>query len=223
MRPHRISVPSFLALVLLMPQFLLAQYDVNTVAGGGPNNLAALRTSVGYPGSIAFDSAGNTYIADSYSSHIFKVNTTGTVTVVAGNGTLGYSGDGGPATSAALNGPEGVFLDGAGNIFIADTQNSVIREVSASTGNIATVAGSATLGSGYSGDAGPATSAQLNDPFGIFVDGAGNIFIADADNCLIRKVSGGNISTIAGNPALPQPCGYSGDGGLATSAQLDVP
>ena len=153
------------------------------------------------------------------------MDTTGTLTVVAGNGTHGYSGDGGPATSAALGifGPEGVAVDGSGNIFIADTDNSVIREVVASTGNIQTVAGNATLGAGYSGDGGPATSAQLNDPFGVFVDGSGNMFIADEDNCLIRKVSGGNISTVAGNPALQQPCGYTGDGGLATSAQLDVP
>ncbi|MGA8189133.1 MAG: hypothetical protein WB776_14495, partial [Candidatus Sulfotelmatobacter sp.] len=227
MRSHTLPRLSSLALalVLLAPQASLAQYAISTVAGGGPNNLAALKASIGYPGSVAFDGVGNAYIAASYSSHIFKVDTTGTLTVVAGNGTHGYSGDGGPATSAALGifGPEGVAVDGSGNIFIADTDNSVIREVVASTGNIQTVAGNATLGAGYSGDGGPATSAQLNDPFGVFVDGSGNMFIADADNCLIRKVSGGNISTVAGNPALQQPCGYTGDGGLATSAQLDVP
>lgn len=209
---------------VLAPQVLLAQYAITTVAGGGPNNLTALNASIGYPGSVALDAAGNIYIADSYSNHIFKVDTTGNLTVVAGNGTPGYSGDGGPATSAALNNPEGVFVDGSGNIFIADTDNCLVREVSG--GNISTVAGNAALGErcGYAGDGGLATSAQLYDPFGIFVDGSGNIFIADTDNCLIREVSGGNISTVAGNPtASPSPCGYAGDGGVATSAQLDEP
>ena len=219
MRHH--SLPkSFLvavALVLFTPQLLRAQYAVSTVAGGGPNNLTALKASIGSPGSIALDSAGNSYIADSYSSHIFKVDTTGTLTVVAGNGTVGYTGDGGLATSAALNAPEGVYVDASGNIFIADTGNSVIREVTASNGTVTTVAGNGK--EGYSGDGGAATSAQLNDPYSVFVDGAGNIFIADTDNCVIRKVSGGNISTYAGNTA----CSYGGDGGLATSAQLDEP
>jgi len=211
-----------LLFVLFAPHVLLGQYNISTVAGGGPNNLAALNASIGYPGSVALDAAGNAYIADSYSSHIFKV-TAGTLTIVAGNGTLGYSGDGGPATSAALDGPEGVFVDGSGNIFIADTQNSVIREVVASTGKIQTVAGSATLGAGYSGDGGPAIGAQLNDPFGVFVDSAGDIFIADADNFVIREViaSNGKIQTVAGNNAAG--AGYSGDGGPATSALLDFP
>jgi len=218
---HRHNLPTWfsivLALVLFTPKVLFAQYAISTVAGGGPNDLTALKASIGYPGSIAFDTAGNAYITDSYSSQILKVDTANNLTVVAGNGTVGYSGDGGPATSAALNHPEGVFVDAAGNIFIADTDNSVIREVAASNGNITTVAGNGT--GGYSGDGGPATSAQLDDPYGVFVDGTGNIFIADSDNCVIRKVSGGNISTYAGNTS----CSYGGDGGLATSAQLDIP
>jgi trimeric autotransporter adhesin len=211
-----------LALVLLVPHALLAQYAISTAAGGGPNNLTALKASIGYPGSITFDAAGNTYIADSYSSHIFKVDTTGTLTVVAGNGTLGYSGDGGLATSAALNRPEGVFVDATGNIFIADTDNSVIREVTASNGNIATVAGNGKAG--YSGDGGPATSAQLYDPYSVLVDGTGNIFIADTDNAAIREVVGGTIQTVAGNGTIcPDPTTACGDGGPATSAQLDLP
>ena len=226
MRSHTLFALSLaLAVLLFIPQVSVAQYDISTVAGGGPNGLTSLNASIGYPDSVAIDSSGNTYIADSYSSHIFKVEASGNLTVVAGNGTHGYSGDGGPATSAAfgLFSPEGLAVDSSGNIFVADTDNSVIREIVASTGNIQTVAGNATLGAGFSGDGGPATSAQLNDPFGVFVDGSGNIFIADADNCVIRKVSGANISTVAGNGALPQPCGYAGDGGPATSAQLDVP
>ena len=107
--PTLVSVA--LVLVLFAPPALLAQYAISTVAGGGPNNLTALSASIGYPGSIAFDSAGNAYIADSNSSHIFKVDTTGNLTVVAGNGTFGYSGDGELATNAALNHPVGVFVD----------------------------------------------------------------------------------------------------------------
>ena len=228
-----------LALVLFAPQVLLAQYVIGTVAGGGPKHLGPLNASVGNPVSIAFDTAGNTYFADYYSSRIFKLDTSNDLTVVAGNGTAcpqtaAQCGDGGPATGAALNHAEGVFVDAAGNIFIADTFDFVIRAVNTGTqavtiagvtiqpGYIATVAGNGTFG--YSGDGGPATSAQLYDPIGIFVDSAENLYIADTDNCLIRKVSGGNISTVAGNPvASPLPCGYSGDGGLATSAQLGAP
>lgn len=220
--PYLFSVA--LALVLFAPHALLAQYAISTVAGGGPNSLTALNASIGYPGGVALDAAGNVYIADSQSSHIFKVDTTNNLTVVAGNGTHGYSGDGGPATSAALNGPEGVFVDGSGNIFIADTQNSVIREVTASNGNITTVAGTGTAG--YSGDGALATSAQLNDPYGIFVDSAENIFIADTDNAAIREVttSNGYIQTVAGNETIcPDPTTPCGDGGPATSAQLALP
>jgi sugar lactone lactonase YvrE len=216
--PTLVSVA--LVLVLFAPPALLAQYAISTVAGGGPNNLTALSASIGYPGSIAFDSAGNAYIADSNSSHIFKVDTTGNLTVVAGNGTFGYSGDGELATNAALNHPVGVFVDGSGNIFIADTDNCLIREVSG--GNISTVAGDSTLTQpcGYAGDGGPATSAQLYDPYGVFVDKAGDIFIADTDNAIIREVVAGTIQTVAGTPGSP---GYSGDGGLATSAELGLP
>ncbi|HMD15261.1 MAG TPA: hypothetical protein VKH18_01240 [Terriglobales bacterium] len=210
-----------LALVLFAPQVSWAQYTISTVAGGGPgaSGVAELNASIGYPGTIAFDTAGNAYIADIYSSRVLKVNPAGIVTAVAGNDTSGYSGDGGPATSAALSHPIGVAVDSAGNVFIADTGNSVIREVVASTGNIQTVAGNGVAG--YSGD-GSATSVELNEPFGVSVDGSGNIFIADTSNCLVRKVSGGALTTIAGNPTLQSPCGYSGDG-PATTEQLSLP
>jgi protein gp37/sugar lactone lactonase YvrE len=228
-----------LMLALFVTQVSQAQYVISTVAGGGPKNLTALSVATGYPASVAVDKNGNTYIADSYSSNILEVAPSGNVTIVAGNGTVcpqtaAQCGDGGPATSAALNHPEGVFVDGSGNIFIADSDNNVIRAVNTGSatitiagvviqpGNIATVAGNGTFG--YSGDGGPAIQAQLYDPNGVFVDSSGNIFIADTDNCLIRKVSGSNISTVAGNPlASPSPCGFFGDGGLATSAQLAEP
>ena len=232
--PQRILLASLcvtLALALFFPHAAMAQYNVSTVAGGGPNNLPAQQVGLGYPVSVALDSHGNLYIADSYSSQIFEISngttcSTCTITLVAGNGTIGYSGDGDPATSAALSGPEGVFVDGFGNIFIADSGNNVIREVVASTGNISTVAGggSGCVGQTDSlGDGCPATSAQLNDPYGVFVDGNGNIFIADTDNSVIREVvaSSGNISTVAGN--FTAGSGYSGDNGAATSAQLSEP
>lgn len=221
-----------ICLVLLTAQIAFGQYTISTVAGGGPNKLPALQSGIGYAASVAQDTAGNIYIADSYSSQVFEISTDGTLTVVAGNGTLGYSGDGGPAVSAALNRPEGLALDGAGNIYIADTDNSVIRVVNPGTqsvtvvgitiaaGNIQTVAGNGTAG--YAGDAGSATTAELNDPFGVFVDAQGNIFIADTDNSAIREVaaSTGNIQTIAGTPGT---AGYSGDGASANSAVLDLP
>jgi trimeric autotransporter adhesin len=217
------------AVVLCAPQFSLAQYSINSIAGGGPNNIAALSASIGYAESVAFDSAGNAYIANSYgyANQIIEVSSAGIVTVVAGNGTFGgYSGDGGPATSAALNQPEGVFVDGSGNIFIADTENSVIREVVESTGNIQTVVGVNYNAEGGSdcqtgGDGGPALSAHLCLPYSVFVDGSGNIFIADFGNSTIREVvaSSGNIQTVAGTPNTP---GYIDDV-LATDAELDLP
>ena len=215
------SISIVFAVVIFAPQASLGQYSISSIAGGGPNNLPATSSSIGYPVGVAFDGSGNAYIADSYfSSQIIEVSSAGSVTVVAGNGTFGYSGDGGPATSATLNQPHGVFIDGHGNIFIADTGNSVIREVVASTLNIQTVAGTGTAG--YSGDGGPASSAELNFPTGVFVDSQGDIFIADTENSLIREVvaSTGNIQTLAGTPGAT---GYSGDGGLATKAQLDLP
>ena len=219
-------------LALFIPQVAFAQYTIGTVAGGGPNNLPALQTGIGYAASVARDAAGNTYIADSYSSQIFEVATTGTLTVVAGNGTIGYGGDGGPAIQSALTHPESVALDGAGNLYIADTANSVIRVVNMGTqsvtvagvtiapGNIQTVAGNGT--GGFSGDGGAATGAELNSPYGVFVDGQGNIFIADMENSVIREVvaSTGIIQTVAGTPDTT---GYAGDGAAATNATLDLP
>ena len=220
--PHRRSTKSILAIFLLgliAEAPARAQHTISTVAGGGPNNLPALSSSIGEPSNIGRDGAGNFYIADSLSNRIFKVDSGGNLTIVAGNGGNGFSGDGGPATSAELSGPFGMFVDSAGNIFIADDYNFRIREVAAATGMISTIAGSG--GQGYCCDGNPATNAELDQPIDVFVDSHGNIFIADTFNNRIREVvaASGVIQTVAGN-GTP---GYSGDGGPATSAELFSP
>ena len=191
---------------------------ITTVAGGGsdlgdggPATSAQLRRPIG----IAVDGTGNVYIADNRDHRIRKVDTSGTITTVAGTGAGGFSGDGGPATSAQLRRPRGVALDGAGNLYIADSENNRIRKVDTS-GTITTVAG----GGSDLGDGGPATSAQLRRPIGVAVDGTGNLYIADTDSYRIRKVdTSGTITTVAGTGAG----GFSGDGGPATNAQLSFP
>ncbi|MEI6766500.1 MAG: T9SS type A sorting domain-containing protein [Bacteroidota bacterium] len=191
---------------------------------GGDGGLAT-SAYLAYPFGVALDTAGNIYVADNLNNVIRKITvSTGIITTVAGDGSIFYNpwpwcGDGGPATSAQLNSPWGVAVDKAGNIFIADRDNNVIRKVTASTGIITTVAGNGTAG--YSGNGGPATSASLNGPDGITLDSAENMYISDDYNNVIRKVtkSTGIITTIAGTGTA----GYSGDGGLATSAKLDDP
>jgi trimeric autotransporter adhesin len=171
--------------------------------------------TVKYPQGIAVDQAGNVYVADSQANLVREIGVNGSFTTFAGNGSAGYSGDGGPATSAELNGPTAVAVDAAGNVYIADYHNQVIRMVSA--GVISTVAGNATAG--YSGDGGPATQASLDSPQGVAVDAAGNLYIADTANHVVRKVTAGTISTIAGTGAV----GFTGDGGPAIDAQLISP
>jgi len=168
---------------------------------------------------VAVDTAGNIYIS-TFDNRIRKVTkSTGIITTVAGNGTAGYTGDGGAAKSAEIRYPSGIALDKSGNIYIADCGNNRIRKVTASTGIISTVAGNGT--GGYSGDGGAATSAELAAPGGVVVDSSGNIYIADSNNQRIREVvvSTGLISTSAGNGSV----GYAGDGGSATSAKLNGP
>ena len=198
---------------------------ITTIAGTGTEGYSgdggqATSAQLNTPMAIALDAAGNVYIADSQNSRIRKITvSTGVITTIAGTGTAGYSGDGGPSTSAQINYPLGVTFDSAGNLYIADTQNNVVREVAASTGIITTVAGNSF--SGYSGDGGPATSAQLWGPESIAFDSSGNLYIADSYNQVIREVnhSSGTISTIAGN----RTAGYTGDNGPATSAELNYP
>jgi hypothetical protein len=202
---------------------------INTVAGEGTAGYSgdgglATNAELYFPADSAIDASGNIYIADTWNYRIRKVNaSTGIITTIAGNGTEGYSGDGGQATSAELNAPSSVALDSAGNIYIADSDNNRVRKVTVSTGIITTVAGNGTKG--YSGDGGPATSAELDTVYGpgaaVALDSSGNIYIADQFNNRIRKVtvSTGIITTVAGNGTA----GYSGDGGAATSAEINGP
>ena len=194
---------------------------IATVAGGGGqgfggDNGPAASATLFLPQGVAVDGAGDLFISDTLNERVREVNSSGIITTIAGNGTQGYAGDAGPATGASLNYPEGLAVDAAGNVYIADENNEVIREVSAG-GIITTMAGNGN--SGYSGDNGPATSAELSFPGGVSLDGAGNLYIGDRGNYRIRKVSGGIITTIAGDGAA----GYAGDGGLATQSSLNIP
>ncbi len=163
---------------------------------------------------MAIDPAGNIFFADGANYVIRKVDTLGIISTVAGNHIAGYSGDGGQATAAEINSIEGVGVDNKGNIYISDGGNNLIRKVN-SLGIISTIAGN--LYPGFSGDEGPATQAELNEPAGVAIDVYGNIYIADEINNVVRMIDGaGIIHTVAGNSAT----GYSGDGGPATGAEL---
>jgi YVTN family beta-propeller protein len=206
---------------------------IATIAGNGTPGFGGdggltINSELNQPLGVALDGAGNLYIADADNDLIRKIDAvTGIITTVAGNGTAGDSGDGGPATSAELFFPFRVAVDGAGNLYIADT-NDRIRRVDAATGIITTVAGSGIPG--FSGDNGPATAAQLDGPRGVALDAAGNLYIAEYFNSRIRKVDAatGIITTVAGDGHLPgdgtiPPSAGLGDGGFAINAHLHSP
>jgi uncharacterized protein (TIGR03437 family) len=199
---------------------------ITTVAGGGTAGLGdggpATSANISYPAGVAADAEGNLFIADRFNYRLRKVSPSGIITTAAGDGTGRFyssayvdpATDDRPATSARLSHPRGTAVDGAGNLLIADTGNHRVRRVS-TEGIITTVAGNGTAG--FSGDGGPATSAQLSAPISLAVDGAGNVFFVDAGNGRVRKVSSnGIITTVAGNGTR----GSSGDGGPAISAAL---
>ena len=196
-----------------------AVFAGNGVQGYLAGPTSRISASLDFPTGVAVDGVGNVYIADFYNCVVQEVTIAdGQIKTVAGNKVAGYSGDGGSATNAKLNYPYDVAVDSAGNLYIADTTNNVIRKVDAVTQKISTIAGNGT--GGYSGDGGPATEASLNGPTGVAVDAAGNIYIALSS--IIRKVDpSGNISTGAGNWHLGG--GFAGDGNVATAAMLNLP
>jgi len=165
---------------------------ITTIAGdgtfgyGGDNNLA-VNAQLRYPTAVCTDASGNVYIAD-YGNHcIRKIDAiTGIITTICGNGTLGYTGDNGPAVNAQLSYPNSIFVDAANNIFISDNGNNVIRMIKAD-GVIHTIVGTGVHG--YSGDNGPAILAKINGPTAVFEDGTGNLYLADSYNAVIRKVT----------------------------------
>ncbi|MBS1856802.1 MAG: hypothetical protein JST11_15650 [Acidobacteria bacterium] len=244
--------------------------SASTIAGTGNSGSitgdgsgTATSVNIFSPGGIVVAGDGTVYIAETGGNVVRKISGSN-ISLVAGDGNPGNLGDGGAATAAEFTGPTGLALDAAGNLYFADTGNSLVRRIDAKTGiltnyvggtgptggrlshptglcfdstgalyiadsgnrriakyangQLTTVAGNGNLGSG--GDGGPATKAQLNNPVGIATDAAGNLYIADANNSRIRKVTtDGNIYTIAGNGGI----GYTGDGGTATSATLNFP
>jgi uncharacterized protein (TIGR03437 family) len=195
---------------------------ISTVAGTGAMGASGdggLAISAMFSDSmgVAVDGSGNLYIADSGNRRIRKVTPDGIVTTMVGIGVQGFSGDGGPATSAAVNRPTSLFIDSAGVLYFADSSNQRIRRVG-TDGIITTVAGNGK--DGFSGDGGPAVSASMSFPLGLTKDAAGNLYFADGNNNRIRKVTpGGIISTFAGGGAGK----FGGDGGPATSASLNIP
>ena len=195
----------------------IAVGDITTVAGGftgdgGPATSALLS----FPSGVTVDALGNLFIASHKRTRRVDIET-GVITTVAGDGTFGFSGDGGPATSASFRFPVAVAVDSAGNLFIADSENHRIRRVDGATGAISTVAGTGS----FSGDGGTATSARLNRPRGVVVDASGDLFIADCCNHRIRRVASatGVITTVAGD-GTPIACA---DAGSAPSASLNSP
>ena len=198
------------------PSYTIATLAGNGVAGFLGDAGAATDANINFPLGIASDAAGNVFIADQINHRIRKVGTDGVISTVAGNGTSGFSGDAAAATSAMLSYPCAVALDSSGNIYIADTFNRRIRKVAG--GNITTIAG--TGDTGNTGDGGKATDATMSFPVGLVVDAAGNIYIADMIDNVIRKIAtDGTISTVVGNGTA----GFFGDGGAAINAQLNLP
>ncbi len=198
----------------------ISTFAGNGVAGSGGDGGPATVASLNVPYGIAVDASGTVYIADLWNNRIRAVAAgSGIIRTVAGNSSPGYNGDGIAATAAQLYGPQGVCVDAAGNLYIADSFNYRVRKVTLTTGLISTIAGTGTAG--YNGDGIVGTAAQLFAPVAVAVDPAGNVYIADRDNARVRRVdqATGIITTVAGTGAF----GYNGDGIAATTASLSQP
>jgi sugar lactone lactonase YvrE len=226
--PQRAALAIAVALLFTLTSLLHAQgiltvtpsRTASTLAGTGAvgytgDNGAAIDATLSNPSAVAYDASGNLYLADANNNVVREVSVSGNITTIAGTGVEGYAGDGAAATAALLDTPTGVAVDASGNLYIADSHNHVIREVSG--GTITTFAGTGTAG--FSGDSAAATAAQLTLPSGVAVDKSGNLYIADTGNNRIREVSNGTITTLAGDGEEF----YAGDGGAATAAALDSP
>ncbi len=221
--PSALPALACLALAVCSPLWPQSRFGpISTLAGAGQAGSSgdggkATLAQVDMVYAVAADPQGNLFIADSWSHRVRKVTTSGDISTIAGTGEAGFSGDGGPAISAKLFCPRGLALDAHGNLYIADSGNSRVRKVLASSGAISTIAG--TGKEGFGGDAGQAAAAQLNRPRGLALDADGNLYIADSWNFRVRKVTPqGAISTVAGSGTY----GVGGDGGAATVAALGL-
>jgi uncharacterized protein (TIGR03437 family) len=223
------SLQIVLGLLLAAGAVTAQEYNISTVAGIGHvqgyfgDTGPATNAQLDFPLRLAVDPKGNFYIAD-YLTFVVRGVSSGTITTIAGNGSFGFVGDGGPGVQAALTYVHGLAADSNGNVFIADTNNARIRIVNIAKAVVNTFAGVSDINNnvlhGYSGDGGPATKAALSQPAGVAVDSSGNVYIADYGNYTVRKVdTKGNITTLAGTGAP----GFSGDGGPANKATLAQP
>ncbi len=208
--------------------FVIRKIDTNgiitTFAGTGSIGFSgdggpAINAQFGEVNGLALDAAGSLYVADSGNQRIRKIAPDGTISTIAGTGVAGFTGGGGPAINAEIYAPDSLAFDAAGTLYFTEPINNAIRKISTG-GIITTVAGQGYANFGFSGDGGPALNALLNDPHGLVVDGAGNLYFTDEDNQRIRMISAsGIISTIAGNGTMS----FAGDGGAAVNAEINEP
>ena len=216
-----------LAVFILSGIFSRAQAQIiNTYAGTGTpdstgDNGLATSAALNTPYGVASDDAGNVYIADYNNNKIRKIDAAGVITIIAGTGVAGFSGDGFAATAAEIQNPRGIAVDRVGNVYFSDYGNNRIRKITVATGIITTIAGNADGLPAYYGDGGLADTSHVGFPWGLTVDLVGNVYIADQSNCRVRKIdhTTGIISTIGGTGIAA----FGGDGGLATSAKIQYP
>ena len=189
--------------------------------GGGGDGTPAISASLTDPTSMSFDKYGNLYFTETGDNKVRKIDTSGIISLIAGTGRGGFSGDGGQATAAEIDEPNSVAIDSFGNVYFADLANNRVRKVDISSGIISTIAGNMSYYGGagsYGGDGGPATLSSLNIPQYVCFDKFWNLYIADYGNYRVRKINtAGVISTVAGNGVL----GATGDGGAATAAEME--